>query len=100
MNSVVENGKLTITLGDHIDAVNAKDVLNELNNCVNNADPHEEIVLDCDALEYISSAGFRILFTLREEQQKPITLINVSPMVYETFEVTGFTSLFEIHQLG
>ena len=42
------------------------------------------IVIDADNLEYISSAGLRIILKLRKEEPK-LAIINVSPEVYEIF---------------
>ncbi|MCR5346871.1 MAG: STAS domain-containing protein [Fretibacterium sp.] len=58
--------------------------------------PHGRIVFDCSELEYISSAGLRVLLTLKKKERNPIRLINVSPEVHETLEVTGFSRLLEV----
>ena len=52
--------------------------------------PHGRIVFDCSELEYISSAGLRVLLSLKKKERNPIRLINVPPDVHETLEVTGF----------
>lgn len=58
--------------------------------------PHGRIVFDCSELEYISSAGLRILLSLKKKERAPIRLINVSPDVHETLDVTGFSRLLEV----
>ena len=58
--------------------------------------PHGRIVFDCRELEYISSAGLRVLLSLKKKERAPIRLINVSPDVHETLDVTGFSRLLEV----
>lgn len=54
-------------------------------------------VIDADNLEYISSAGLRIILKLRKEEPK-LAIINVSPDVYEVFDMTGFTDMITIEK--
>ena len=55
------------------------------------------LTVDCSALEYISSAGLRVL--LRLKKTVPETrLVNVSSEVYEIFEMTGFTEMMDIRK--
>ena len=53
---------------------------------------------DLDKLEYISSAGLRILLSCqkRQEDGKKMKIIHVSRDVMDIFEATGFDSLFDI----
>ena len=60
-----------------------------------NSDKH--IVIDADKLEYISSAGLRVILKLRKEAPK-LAIINVAPDVYEIFEMTGFTDMITIEK--
>ena len=87
---------LTIFLCGRIAAENAsategavQDVLRE--------QPAKELILDCDALEYISSAGLRVLLRLKKSNPS-LTLVNVSPDVYEILEMTGFTELLTVRK--
>ncbi|MCR5347537.1 MAG: STAS domain-containing protein [Fretibacterium sp.] len=58
--------------------------------------PHGKVVFNCRDLEYISSAGLRVLLSLKKKERSPIRLINVSPDVHETLDVTGFSRLLEV----
>ncbi|MBR1671905.1 MAG: STAS domain-containing protein [Fretibacterium sp.] len=58
--------------------------------------PHGKVVFDCADLEYISSAGLRVLLNLKKKEKNPVRLINVSQSVNETLDVTGFTRLLEV----
>jgi uncharacterized protein (TIGR02172 family) len=51
--------------------------------------------IDAAELEYISSAGLRVLMKLRKAVGD-VTVCNVSPEVYEIFDVTGFTSILTV----
>ncbi len=87
---------LYISLEGRIDASNAADVEKEINE-IRAANPGTHTVLDADALEYISSAGLRIMLRLRKEEPK-LAIINVSPDVYGVFEMTGFTEMITIEK--
>ena len=87
---------LYINLDGRIDASNASDVENSINE-VRKANPGMHTVLDADALEYISSAGLRIMLRLRKEEPG-LAIINVSPDVYGIFEMTGFTEMMTVEK--
>lgn len=53
------------------------------------------VEIDAGELEYISSAGLRVLLKLTKTVGD-VTVVNVSPEVYEIFDVTGFTSILNI----
>lgn len=53
-------------------------------------------MIDADKLESISSAGLRVLMKLRKKTDRALTMTNVSPEVYDIFEVTGFTELMDV----
>ena len=87
---------LYISLEGRIDASNAADVEKEINE-IRKANEGMHTVLDADNLEYISSAGLRIMLRLRKEEPK-LAIINVSPEVYGVFEMTGFTEMITIEK--
>ena len=57
-----------------------------------------DLTMDLEGLEYISSAGLRILLSTQKtmNQQGTMKLINVSSMVMDVFEVTGFADILTI----
>lgn len=85
-----------IKLAGHIDSTNAGAVEEELNNIRAQEKP-ESIIVDCEDLEYLSSAGLRIILRLRKSISE-LSLVNVSPDVYEVFEMTGFTEMVDIQK--
>lgn len=54
--------------------------------------------MDASELAYISSAGLRVLMKLRKQLGKALPVMNVSPEVYDIFDMTGFTELLEVHK--
>ena len=58
----------------------------------------ETLTLDCAGLEYISSAGLRVLLRAQKKMAAcgKMKLINVSPIIMEIFEITGFSEILTI----
>lgn len=90
------NGKLTIALSGHVDSANAPQIEKEIGE-LRDRHPHEELVLDMENLEYISSAGLRVILRLRKAEQK-LSLVNVSSAVYEILEMTGFAEMLPVQK--
>ena len=78
-----------------IDASNAADMQKELE-AVRAENDGCELELDAGGLEYISSAGLRVLLQLTRSQGKPLAVVNVTPAVYEIMAMTGFTELLRV----
>ncbi len=85
---------LTLCLTGRVDASNATEVEKEIS-AARAAHPGMRPVIDAENLEYISSAGLRILLRLRKEEAD-MAVINVSPEVYEILEMTGFTEMMTV----
>ena len=91
-----KNGNRAIAYPEgKIDASNAADVQKELE-AVRAENPDCELEVDAGGLAYISSAGLRALLQLTRSQDKPLAVVNVTPAVYEIFEVTGFTEILRV----
>ena len=91
----------TILLDSSYDSASAPQFQKELFELVESMKPELTddtlLVLDASELTYISSAGLRVLLMLKKEHDT-IEIINVSPEVYEIFDVTGFTSIIKIRR--
>ncbi|WP_330366885.1 anti-sigma factor antagonist [Butyrivibrio sp. WCD3002] len=84
------NGKaLTISLEGRLDTTTAPGLEEEINGSLENI---EELTFDFAKLEYISSAGLRVLLSAQKKMNKQGKMVvkNVSEEVSEIFEVTGF----------
>lgn len=96
MENKREDGVLTIFIPERIDAGNASDVESELEAIRKEADD-QQVVFDCSGLEYISSAGLRVIMKV-VKQEKSVSVINVSPEVYDIFDVSGFTNFITVEK--
>ena len=87
---------LYIAVEGRIDASNAAEAEEKIFNIKNN-NPEKHTVVDADKLEYISSAGLRVILKLRKEESK-LAIINVASDVYEVFDMTGFTDMVTVEK--
>lgn len=87
---------IKIELTGRIDSGNAEEVKKDLLSRAG-SDRDTPVVLDAQDLEYISSAGLRAILQLRKDHEH-LTIINVSPEVYDIFDMTGFTQMMDIHR--
>lgn len=85
--------KKTIPLTGRIDSGNAAAVEEQIQNAVGDFDG--ELTLDAAALEYISSAGLRMVLRLKKANSTT-KVINCKPEVYDIFDMTGFTEMMKI----
>jgi len=91
-----KDGILSVLLKGRVDSVNAGSVERAIADG-QTAYPSEHILLDCENLEYISSAGLRVILRLKKAI-KDTRIVNASPDVYEVFEITGFTEMMDIQK--
>ncbi|MBR2675391.1 MAG: STAS domain-containing protein [Solobacterium sp.] len=96
MENKREDGVLTIFLPERIDAGNASDIEGEIEAIRKEADD-EQVIFECTNLQYISSAGLRVIMKV-VKQEKSVTVKEVSPDVYEIFDVSGFTNFITVEK--
>ena len=87
---------LYIAVEGRIDASNAGAAEEKIFN-IKKENPGKHVVVDADKLEYISSAGLRVILRLRKEDAN-LAIINVAADVYEVFDMTGFTDMVTIEK--
>jgi len=92
----IENGVLTIYLEGHIDSSNAPEAEKLINEALEKQGSGA-VVIDAEKLEYISSAGLRVILRVKKARND-LKMINVSSDVYEVFETTGFTEMMDIQK--
>lgn len=90
-----EESKLTIALDGRLDTVTAPQLEGELRSSVNGV---TELVFDLAGLEYVSSAGLRVLLSAQKvmNRQGEMKITNVKPEIMEIFDVTGFIDILDI----
>ena len=90
------NGKeLTITVKDSIDTTTAPDFENEI---MDEMGKFDSLIIDFTNLEYISSAGLRVLI-ITEKKLKPQNIpsvIKVNDTIREIFEIARFDKILNI----
>lgn len=91
----VNGSTLTVGIEGRLDTTTAPQLEAELKNSVNGI---SELVFDLGKLEYISSAGLRVLLSAQKvmNAQGSMKITNVIPEVMEVFEITGFTDILTI----
>ena len=95
INKQADGGKLTLALNGRLDTMTSPDLEAVLKESL---DGVTELVFDCSDLEYISSAGLRVLLGAQKVMNGSGKMLirNVNEPVMEVFEVTGFTDVFTI----
>ena len=90
--------ELTVTIAGRLDTTTAPQLEAELKQSMNGI---EKLVLDFAALEYLSSAGLRVLLAAQKVMNKQGEMIikNVNDTIHEIFEVTGFIDILTIESL-
>ena len=95
INKKEENGKVIYVLEGRLDTVTAPDLEKEFKDSL---DSVEDLTLDFEKLEYISSAGLRVLLSAQKTMNKQgkMELTHVGETIMEIFEVTGFSDILTI----
>lgn len=91
----LEDKKLAVALEGRLDTGTAPQLEAELKTSVNGI---EELVLDLENLEYMSSAGLRVLLAAQKvmNRQGSMKVIHVNETISEIFEITGFSEILTI----
>ena len=92
----IDKNIIYIAVEGRVDATNASAVDEEIFS-IKSKEQDKHTVIDADKLEYISSAGLRVILKLRKEEPD-LAIINVSPDVYEVFDMTGFTDMVTVEK--
>ena len=90
-----ETVSLTMKLGGRLDTTTAPELEKAFEE---NMDVSKDLILDMKELEYISSAGLRVLLAAQKKmnQSGKMKLTGVSDEVMEVFEITGFSDILTI----
>lgn len=86
---------LTVSLSGEIDSMNTPELEERL---IKEIDGVKELIFDFKDLEYISSAGLRVLLTMQKtmKSQGSMVIKNTNEEVMEIFKVTGFVRLLNL----
>lgn len=86
---------LNVAIEGRLDTTTAPELEKELRDSLTGI---KELVLDFEKLEYISSAGLRVLLAAQKTMAKTgkMKLVHVNETIMEIFEVTGFSDILTI----
>lgn len=93
-----QNGSaLIVCLGGRLDAVSAPDLDAAWKDCL---DGTETITLDFEKLDYISSAGLRVLLAAKKKigPNGTIRVLHAKESIVELLEITGFLEILDVDQ--
>lgn len=95
IDKLTNGTELTIKLEGRLDTTTSPALETELKQSINGV---QKLVLDFTALEYISSAGLRVLLAAQKvmNRQGEMIVKNVNETISEIFEVTGFSDILTI----
>ena len=95
INKTQQGTRLTFALTGRLDTNTAPQLETELKRSI---DGVTELTFDFAGLEYISSAGLRILLSAQKTMNKQgsMTIRNVNETVSEVFDITGFSEILTI----
>lgn len=90
----IEQTTLTLTLSGRLDTTTAPTLEAELKKL----EGITELILELAELEYISSAGLRVLLSAQKimNRQGKMVLRNVNSPIIEVFEITGFSDILTV----
>lgn len=97
ITKVAEEDKLTIALEGRLDTTTAPELeafaKDELDGVAN-------LELDFEKLDYISSAGLRVVLSMQKvmNKQGEMVVTKVSPEIMEIFDITGFSDILTIQE--
>ena len=91
----VNGTELTLTLAGRLDTTTAPQLETELKRSIGGI---ESLVMDFATLEYLSSAGLRVLLSAQKvmNKQGKMVIRNVNETISEVFEITGFSDILTI----
>lgn len=95
ISKTAESNALTLALGGRLDTTTAPELEEELKTSL---DSVEKLTLDFANLDYLSSAGLRVILSAQKTMnaQGKMVIKNVNETIMEVFEITGFADILTI----
>ncbi len=96
INKTTEEGKLTLALEGRLDTITAGELEAVLKDTIEGV---SELILDFTSLDYVSSAGLRIILGTQKQinaKKGKMIIKNVNETVMEVFQITGFIDILTI----
>lgn len=91
----IENGNVTLAVADRLDTTTAPELEKEIDSILDGA---KNLTFDMNGLEYISSAGLRVILKAQKAMntQGAMKLMGVNDSIMEVFDITGFLDILTI----
>lgn len=91
----VNGAALTMKIIGRLDTATAPELEAAIDRCIESV---KELLLDCSALEYISSAGLRVILKAQKlmNTQGTMKLTGVNDTIMEVFDISGFADILTI----
>jgi anti-sigma B factor antagonist len=95
INKKTQGTSITFAVEGRLNTNTAVELENEVKNSIDNM---TDVTFDLSKLEYISSAGLRVLLSVQKIMNKKgtMTIINCNDDIMDIFDVTGFTDILNI----
>lgn len=92
----IENETLIFAISGRVDSTNAEELNKEIMSALSEAS-YSAVAIDAEKLEYVSSAGLRVLLAMRKKAGE-LRIFNVSAGLYDILEMTGFTEMMKVEK--
>ena len=91
----VDGSKTQLKISGRLYTSTAPELEATINNCLAGV---EELIMDFEGLEYVSSAGLRVILKTQKimNNQGNMKIINVNDTIMEVFDITGFADVLTI----
>lgn len=95
ITKTTEDNKLNVKIEGRLDTTTAPELEAALDGAIDEAN---ELVFDLEGLEYLSSAGLRILLASQKKMASKggMKVTKVNDVIMEIFEITGFSDILTI----
>ena len=92
INKEAKGSKLTMAIEGRVDTTTAPELDNQLKESIEGV---TDLILDFTKVEYVSSAGLRVLLSAQKTMNKQgqMKLVGVSDDIKEIFDITGFSEI-------
>ena len=95
IEKILDGKKMTLLLEGRLDTTTTPQLEADLKTDLNGV---EELLMDFEKLEYLSSAGLRVLLSAQKTMNKQgkMAICHVNETIRDVFEVTGFSEILTI----
>lgn len=95
IDKILNENAVTLKISGRLDTTTAPELESVIDGCISGI---SALVFDCEDLEYVSSAGLRVILKSQKimNNQGPMKLVHVNETIMEVFDITGFADILTI----